>query len=247
MLKEADSYQGGGDVDGEAGGKVKDADALFSRLKRLVKSDYNSKGQVAWRKEAREDFDFDAGEQLNEDDKAILQDAKRPIVIFNRVGTTVDSVSGQEVGNRQEVQFLPRRQGVVKKNELLTSAAKWFRQQCDAEDEESDAFRDLVVCGMGWTETRLDYEDNPEGDPKVDRVDPLEMVWDSGAKKRNLVDNRRLAHIRRNVPIDEARALCPGDTDQPFEDADYNVSWIGEEGENEKPHHNDKEERGEDD
>jgi hypothetical protein len=62
MLKEADSYQG----DGEAGGKVKDADAPFSRLKRLVKSDYNSKGEVAWRREAREDFDFDAGEQLNE-------------------------------------------------------------------------------------------------------------------------------------------------------------------------------------
>jgi hypothetical protein len=82
----------------------------------------------------------------------------------------------------------------VKKNELLTSAAKWFRPQCDAEDEESDAFGDLVLCGMGWTETRLDYEDNPEGDPKVDRTDPLEMVWDSGAKKRNLVDGRRLAH-----------------------------------------------------
>jgi hypothetical protein len=88
MFNDSDSYQGGdeagGDVDGEASGKVKDADALFSRLKRLVKSDYNSKGQVAWRKEAHEDFDFDAGEQLNDDDKAILQTAKRPIVIFNR-------------------------------------------------------------------------------------------------------------------------------------------------------------------
>jgi hypothetical protein len=83
--------------------------ALF-QAERNVKADYNNKGQVNWREEAREDFDFDAGEQLNEDDKAILQDAKRPIVIFNRVGTTVDSVSGQEVGNRQEVQFLPRRQ-----------------------------------------------------------------------------------------------------------------------------------------
>lgn len=237
MLNDADGNHDGG----EAGETVKDADALFSKLKRWVKTDRNSKGQVTWRKEAREDFDFEAGEQLNDEDKAILQDAKRPIVIFNRVGTTVDSVAGQEVGNRQEVQFLPRRQGVVKKNELLTSAAKWFRQQCDAEDEESDAFRDMVVCGMGWTETRLDYDDNPEGDPKVDRTDPLEMVWDSSAKKRNLVDGRRLAHIRRHVPLDEAMALCPGDPDRPFDDADYNATWLGDDKEGEEPNHNDGE------
>ena len=121
--------------------KLTDADALFSRLKKQVKADYNSKGQVNWRREAREDFDFEAGEQLSDDDKAILQDAKRPIVIFNRIGTTVDSVAGQ-VGNRQEVQFLPRRRGVAKNNELLTSAAKWCRRQCDAEDESMDAFGD---------------------------------------------------------------------------------------------------------
>jgi len=114
MLNDADGHGGGG------ASQAKDADALFRRLKRDVKADYNSKGQVNWRREAREDFDFEAGEQLNEEDKAILQDAKRPIVIFNRVGTTVDSVSGQEVGNRQEVQFLPRRLGVAKKKELLT-------------------------------------------------------------------------------------------------------------------------------
>jgi hypothetical protein len=90
MLNDADSNHGGGEVDREAGDKVKDA--LFSKLKRSVKADYNSKGQVNWRREAREDFDFDAGEQLNDEDKAILQDAKRPIVIFNRVGTTVDIV-----------------------------------------------------------------------------------------------------------------------------------------------------------
>jgi hypothetical protein len=37
-----------------------DAEALFSKLKRWIKTDFNSKGQVAWRKEAREDFDFEA-------------------------------------------------------------------------------------------------------------------------------------------------------------------------------------------
>jgi len=94
MLNDADSYQGGSD----AGEKLNDAEALFRRLKRGVKAGYNSKGQVNRRREAREDFDFEAGEQLNEEDRAILQDAKRPIVIFNRVGTTV---AGQEVGNRR--------------------------------------------------------------------------------------------------------------------------------------------------
>lgn len=218
---------------------VTDADALFGKLKRWFKGDYNSHGQTHWRREAHEDFGFDAGDQLTEDDKNILKEAGRPIVIFNRIGVSVDSVAGQEVANRQEVQYLPRKQGDVIVNEMLTAAAKWFRQQCDAEDEESDAFRDTVVCGMGWTETKIDYEDNPKGDPKIDRVDPLEMVWDAGAKKRNLVDKRRVFHIRRDVPIEEARALCPGDPSQPFEDDDYNATWVDDAKDPAKPHEND--------
>jgi hypothetical protein len=58
------------DADGHGGGAANDA----------VKADSNSKGQVNWRREAREDFDFEAGEQTNEEDKAILQDAKRPTI-----------------------------------------------------------------------------------------------------------------------------------------------------------------------
>lgn len=86
MLKEADSYQGGdetgaGDVDSEAGGKVKDADALFSRLKRLVKSDFNSKGQVNWRREAREDFDFDALFALSPTSTAALKEPELAPVV----------------------------------------------------------------------------------------------------------------------------------------------------------------------
>lgn len=224
---------------GSAAGNVGDADALFRKLKGWFKRDYDSEGQTRWRREAREDFDFEAGEQLTAEDKEALQDLRRPVVIFNQVGTYVDSVAGQEVANRQEVQFIPRNAGDVKKNELLTSAAMWFRDQCDAEDEESDAFRDLVVCGMGWTETRLDYEDNPQGDPKIERVDPLEMVWDSSAKKRNLIDRRRQFQIRRNITLDEARALCPGDPDNPFADEDYNASWVDDRGDDGKPHEND--------
>ena len=44
-------------------------------------------------------FDLEAG-QLNNEDKAILQDAKRQIVIFNRVGTTVDAVAERQRQHR---------------------------------------------------------------------------------------------------------------------------------------------------
>ncbi|SEN66997.1 hypothetical protein [Bradyrhizobium sp. OK095] len=224
----------------EARKTVQDAEAIFRKLKGQIKRDHNSEGQTRWRREAREDFAFEAGDQLTEDDKQMLKDMNRPVVIFNQVGTYVDSVSGQEIGNRQEVQFIPRKQGDVKKNELLTSAAKWFRDQSEAEDEESDAFRDEIICGMGWTDTLLDYEDNQDGDPKTERMDPLEMGWDSSAKKRNLRDTQRRFHIRRGVPLDEARALCPGDPENPFDDADYNATWLDDhEEEGENPHRND--------
>jgi hypothetical protein len=226
--------------DNEAAEKPSDADALFSRLQKNFRTDFEK--QSKWRTEAREDYAFGAGDQLNETDKGLLADMNRPVVIFNRIDPVLDSVAGQEVGNRQEVSFSPRAQGAVKVNEMLTSAAKWFRDECDAEDEESDAFRDTLTCGMGWTETKLDYEDTPEGAPDIDRIDPLEMVWDSGAKKRNLGDMRRVFHIVRDIPLEEAKALCPGDADHPFEDADYNATWVDdkkatEDGAN--PHEND--------
>ncbi|MGM5033517.1 portal protein [Tardiphaga sp. 803_E3_N1_3] len=227
-------------VDGaesEGAEALHDHEALAKRLKAWFGTDYEKQGD--WRKEAREDFDFEAGHQLDETDKAKLRDMNRPIVIMNRIGPVIDSVAGSEVANRQTVQYIPREQGDVQVNEVLTAAAKWFRDQCDAEDEESDAFRDTVVCGMGWTETRLDYEDEPDGAPMVERTDPLEMVWDSTAKKRNLVDMRRVFHIKRDIPIEEARALCPGDPDNPFEDADYNATWVDGKGSEREPHHND--------
>jgi hypothetical protein len=51
-----------------------------------------------------------------------LLDVKRPIVFFNRVGTTIDSVARQEVGNWQAVQLRPGCSR-CEENELLTSAA----------------------------------------------------------------------------------------------------------------------------
>src|ERR1700686_3030820 len=114
-----------------------------------------------WRIEAGECFNFVAGNQWDDNDREILRLANRPCIVFNRVGTVVDSVAGLEVTNRQEVRYIPRQLGASGVNDLLTSAGKWCRDECNAEDEESDSFLDLIICGEGVTETRIDYDMDP--------------------------------------------------------------------------------------
>jgi hypothetical protein len=213
---------------------------LYERLKGWFLED--RRAQSEWYKEAEADFAFHAGHgQWEEADRQRLKGQNRPCVTFNRIGPAVAAVVGMEVANRQEVRFIPRTTSSRSQTldpatgqpinapipgaddqgpaELYTGAALYLRDQCNAEDEESDAFQDTAICGMGWTETRVDYDEDPSGKIVIDRVDPLEMAWDARAAKRNLVDARRL-HRAREIDIEAARQMFPG-----FEDDVLDASW----------------------
>ena len=173
----------------------------------------------SWREDAEEDYDFVTGEQWTAADKSMLEEQLRPVITFNRVQPIIEAISGSEIANRQEVRYIPREMGDVQVNEIVTGAAQWARDLCDAEDEESDSFFDCVVCGMGWTETRLCYDEDPDGNIVIERVDPLEMYWDPSAKKRNLSDARWVMRVRE-VTRAEVRAMWP----EADLDASYN--WL---------------------
>ena len=164
------------------------ADAMASKVWKAWK---DSRAHLSkWLEEARESYDFAAGVQWTEDEIKTLQDQRRPPITFNRTGVVLDAISGYEINGRQDVTYLPREAGDTGPVQIETEGAKYFRQQCDAEDEESDAFYDLICCGIGVGEHRMDFDEDPEGMLKVERVDPLEMGWDPAAMKRNLADRR---------------------------------------------------------
>lgn len=174
------------DIEQDEPRRTDDDDDIVARVKKARKDADTHLSK--WREEAKEAFGFVSGDQWSEDEKAALLETMRQPVVFNRIAPMVDAVSGSEINNRQQVAYIPRQVGASGVNELLTGAADYIRDNCDAEDEESDAFLDAIICGVGCTETRLDYEDSAEGDIKIDRVDPMTMAWDPTARKRNLSD-----------------------------------------------------------
>lgn len=149
-----------------------------------------------WRDEAKSLYDMRAGHQWDAEDAARLREELRPIVTFNVADKYIDAINGLQINNRQEIRYFPREVGDAKVNELLTGSVKYCRDETDAADEETDAFVDLALVGMGWLEGFWDEEDYPEGIARKDRRDPLEMYWDVYARKRNLSDAKWVCRIR---------------------------------------------------
>lgn len=196
-----------------------DDDALFRKLRRWYRQ--ASEHLSGWKTDAREDFAFVAGEQWTEEDKSMLREQMRPIITFNRCLPVVKSVAGMEVSNRQEVTYLPREvnQQDAGVSEMMTNAAKFFRDESEAEDEESDAFFDAIVCGLGCTETRPDFEQDTDGLIPTDRIDPISTFYDPNSRKRNLSD-RRYCGYAKEMSYEDARALYPDKSDD-----ELNARW----------------------
>lgn len=178
-----------------------------------------------WRKEARELYAFRAGHQWDEEDISYLEEQKRPPVTFNRAGTVIDAVMGSEISNRQEIRYLPRTQEDGMLTETATGIAKWVRDNTDAEDEESDAFEDVLISGLGWTETRIDYEEDPDGKICIERVDPLEMYWDPNANKHNITDAKFFIRVKW-MASEDVKSLWPGKEVTPTEYSDPDLEDV---------------------
>lgn len=192
--------------------------ANFETLKSWVSADWQALSE--WREAAEKEYAFKDGHQWTDAEKADLEERSRVPVVFNRVQVILASVSGSEINNRTEVRFIPREIGDAKPNEILTAGAEWFRDEANAEDEESQAFEDDLVCGIGWTETLLDYTADTDGAPRVVRIDPLEMCWDAHSHRKGLQDATRMARVRP-IPISEAKDMFP-----EADLADLNADWI---------------------
>lgn len=176
-----------------------------------VQSDLKSWETYAadWLEDAYSHYDVIAGHQWDPETKSSLEEEdERPAVTFNRIAPLIRGICGLEIGNRQSVRYVPREVSDSATAEIMNSGAQWVRDECDAETEESDAFRDVLICGLGYTDTRVDTEVDPAGKIWIERCDPLMVAYDPNSVKRGLVDKRWIARWKL-LPMSTIKSLWP--------------------------------------
>jgi hypothetical protein len=184
-----------------------DKKSAFAVLQRWWYND--SDFSADWRRGATEALGFVAGDQLSDEDKALLDSQNRPYVVFNRTLTVLKAVAGMEINGRHEITFLPEENDDTVVAEILSGTSKWMGQQCDGEDEQSSAFQQCCVTGIGVTESRFSFEEKSNGQYVEEMFDCREFYWGRTARKKNLADAPRMWRVRR-MALSDAMQLCPG-------------------------------------
>jgi len=187
-----------------AQGPLPDDDELLEKFRRWD-NDLTSHWST-WVEDARFWFDFVAGRQWTSVEIDQMHEGQKIPVTFNLSGPVIDAVQGAEITNRQQVQYFPRQPDDSGISDVLTQGAEYVNDECNGDQEDSEAFWDALVCGVGCTETRPEVEGDEVGIIK-ERVDPIQMKVDPSSRKRCFEDKR---YLRREIPMsrDEFDDFC---------------------------------------
>ena len=186
-----------------------------TQAKRDMLSSANNPNHIRWRKDADDDNEFVAGGAYDDsgqwlaDDIAVLKAQKRPIITLNRLEPLVEGIVGAEVNNRQQISFQARETADKPVAMALQEAGKWARDN-DVEEEETDAFRQTIICGMGWVHHRMNYTEDLDGKYEVLSTDPLAHYWDVDSIRPNLADARWVGYVEQ-MSRDRFKVLFPGE------------------------------------
>ncbi len=142
-----------------------------------------------WRSnEIRDCYGVYEGSQWLESDYSRQVANNQPIRTINRAAIITDAITGFEIQNRSDVTYVPRttspqEQGLA---DIINDGAKWIEDNSEYSMQKSLAVSDMLICGTGFVETRIDYYDNPNGQVMCERVFPYFMLWDVTVRDKNM-------------------------------------------------------------
>lgn len=144
---------------------------------------------------ARRNASFVKGDQWDEVEKLAFERQFRIPYVFDQIQPKVNSLLGAHDQMKLEPRIVPFEPGDEQASALLNRIVRWADQMNDMETVQREVFYDMVVKGVGVSCVRWALEDAVGGYPKVERVPPFQMAWDSNSKQSDISDARWLARV----------------------------------------------------
>ena len=166
-------------------------------------------GADDWRKEAQEDYDFVAGKQWTDEELADFEDAHLPAITINRIKPLINVLSGYQRLNRYDIEFLPRTNDDTEICQVRKGMTKYILDRCDYDSQESQAFLDAAIGGLGWFDVGYKFdEEMQDGEAYVKREDPFSIYVDPEAHKSDYSDAKYICRAKW-VDKDELKTVFP--------------------------------------
>lgn len=165
--------------------------------------------------------------QWEDEDLKIRKLSKRPTFSINDTVLATNAIAGRETTARYQPDFLGRSDADAGWADAIKEFSRKIRDRCDAEQEESDKFRDMGIESIGWLEWRQNMVEPPlgVGRTEVEGIPIWEMIWDITADKRNL-KNRMWDARGRWITYEEFAAFFPEEKDKVREIVEENAFSI---------------------
>ncbi len=132
-----------------------------------------------WAVLAEESYKFvDGTGHWTDAEKEYLLSRKRTPIVINKILAPLMYVSGIQRANRQEPRLTPVEVTDAKATAIMQSLLRWAEDRSQAQQVDAQVFLDKLICGLGWWEYSIDFDQRLEGDPKVKRLRPFNVRAD---------------------------------------------------------------------
>lgn len=161
-------------------------DTVLAHHEWQIYEDARDRGHRDYIIEARkcQRFRWGGGRQWDENDRAELEAARRPVIEINTIFPAINDVNGEQISTRMDISFRPKKSGANPETaDALKKFALHVRDENNYQYRESTVFEDGIVKRRGFFEIKMRFDDNLFGEIDIRDRDPFDVIPDPDAQE----------------------------------------------------------------
>ena len=126
---------------------------------------------------------FVRGDQWLETDINALKLQRRPALTINKIQSTLSTIEGDQIQNRNEILFRPSTGANADTADALTKVWMQIAQDNQLNWVRSEVFSDGLVRSRGFYDVRLSFNESMKGEVKITQMNSKNVIVDSDAEE----------------------------------------------------------------